>query len=45
VIEWEGAAVLATLGNGPYTLAENPAMNQSVGFVHARDPDAGDTLT
>lgn len=45
VIEWEGAAVMAALGNGPYSLAENPTMNQSVGFVHARDPDAGDTLT
>ncbi len=45
VIEWEGTAVMAALGNGPFTLAENPALNQSVGFVHARDVDAGDTLT
>lgn len=45
VIEWEGAAVLAALGNGPFTLAENPTLNQSVGFVHARDADAGDTIT
>ena len=44
VIEWEGSAVLAALGNGPFTLAENPAMSQSVGFVHARDADAGDTI-
>jgi hypothetical protein len=44
VIEWEGTDVLAALGNGPYTLAENPVMNQSVGFVHARDADAGDTI-
>ncbi len=45
VIEWEGAAVMAALGNGPFSLAENPAMNQVVGSVHARDADAGDTLT
>lgn len=45
VIEWEGSAVMAALGNGPFTLAENPALNQSVGFVHARDVDAGDTLS
>lgn len=45
VIEWEGTAVLAALGNGPFTIAENPALSQSVGFVHARDADAGDTLT
>lgn len=45
VIEWEGSAVMAALGNGPFSLAENPALNQSVGFVHARDADAGDTLT
>lgn len=45
VVEWEGSAVLAALGNtNPLTLAENPALNQSVGFVHARDPDLGDTL-
>lgn len=44
VIEWEGAAVLAALGNGPFTLAENPVVNQSVGFVHALDADAGDVL-
>ena len=44
VIEWEGAAVMAALGNGPFTMAENPALNQSVGFVHARDSDAGDTI-
>lgn len=45
VIEWEGAAVLSALGNGPFTLAENPVLNQSVGFVHARDADAGDTIS
>ena len=45
VIEWEGAAVMAALGNGPFTLAENPTMGQSVGFVNARDADSGDTLT
>lgn len=46
VVEWEGSAVLAALGNSnPLTLAENPALNQSVGFVHARDPDLGDTLS
>lgn len=45
VIEWEGAAVMAALGNGPFTLAENPILNQSVGFVNARDADVGDTLT
>ncbi len=45
VVEWEGSTVLAALGNtNPMTLAENPALNQSVGFVHARDPDIGDTL-
>lgn len=44
VIEWEGAAVMAALGNGPFTMAENPALNQSVGFVHARDADVGDTI-
>ncbi len=45
VIEWEGAAVMAALGNGPFTIAENPTLNQSVGFVHARDVDAADTLS
>jgi len=45
VIEWEGADVMAALGNGPFTIAENPTLNQSVGFVHARDADAGDTLS
>lgn len=45
VIEWEGAAVMAALGNGPFTIAENPVLNQVVGSVHARDQDAGDTLT
>lgn len=45
VIEWEGAAVLAGLGDGPYTIAENPTLGQSVGFAHATDQDAGDTLT
>lgn len=45
VIEWEGAAVMAALGNGPFTMAENPALNQSVGFVNARDADAGDTVS
>jgi hypothetical protein len=43
VIEWEGADVMAALGNGPFTLAENPANGASVGFVHARDADAADT--
>lgn len=45
VIEWEGAQVMATLGNGPFTLAENPAFGQLVGSAHALDPDAGDTMT
>lgn len=45
VIEWEGAAVLASLQNGPYTVAENVAVNTSVGFAHASDPDTPETLT
>lgn len=45
VVEWEGAAVLAAFNNGPYTLAENPALNQVVGTVTARDADAADTVT
>lgn len=44
VIEWEGSAVLAALGNGPFTMAENPTLGQVVGSVHARDADAGDVL-
>lgn len=45
IIEWNGAAVLAALNNGPFTLAENPVLNQSVGFATASDPDVGDTIT
>lgn len=45
VVEWEGAAVMAAFGNGPFTMAENPALNQVVGSAHARDADAADTLT
>lgn len=43
VIEWEGAAILASLQNGPYTVAENSAAGTVVGSAHANDPDAGDT--
>ncbi len=43
VIEWEGAAVLASLQNGPYAIDENSAAGTSVGFAHSADPDAGDT--
>lgn len=45
IIEWEGAALLAPLQNGPYTIAENSAIGSSVGSAHASDPDAGDTRT
>lgn len=45
VIEWEGSDVMAALGNGPYSIAEHTPVGQSVGFVHARDADVGDTIT
>ncbi len=45
LVEWDGAAVLAAVQNGPYTLAENSPNATSVGFAHAYDPDAGDVLT
>lgn len=45
VIEWEGADAMASISNGPYTIAENSAAGTSVGFAHASDPDMGDVLT
>ncbi len=45
VIEWEGAAPIAAVANGPYTIAENSAAGTSAGFAHSSDPDAGDTRT
>ena len=45
IIEWTGAPILANFSNGPYTLAENSSAGASVGFAHAGDPDAGDTLS
>lgn len=45
LVEWDGAAVIASIKNGPYALAENSANGTSVGFAHAGDVDAGDVLT
>jgi hypothetical protein len=45
IIEWDGVAVLASLQNGPYSIAENVAIGTSVGFVHASDPDVPDVIT
>ena len=45
IIEWTGNAIIASLVDGPYALAENSALHTSVGFVTASDPDASDTIT
>jgi VCBS repeat-containing protein len=43
VIEWTGAQVLASLQNGPYTVAENTAINTVIGTANSSDVDVGDT--
>ncbi|MDY0029153.1 MAG: cadherin domain-containing protein [Pseudobdellovibrionaceae bacterium] len=45
LIEWDGSAVLASINNDIYSLAENSPLNSSIGFVTAIDPDAGDIMT
>jgi VCBS repeat-containing protein len=45
IIEWTGSAVTTGLVDGPYTIAENSAVNTVVGVANATDPDLGDVLT
>lgn len=45
LVEWEGAAVMASLQNGPYTISENSPINTTVGTLNSYDPDVGDVVS